>query len=683
MYYLYANKTKRFNALKHDYISPIVGDMDIQIVHEFPQQLNIDDVVVVLGEELFEATTHQNMAYHESVWINDSRIVCGYSLEDVLLRPNLYIDLIQQIRNPYFYRPNPPVSMPTYSLGLPAKLGKLVAFDIETTSLNSRCGEIVLVALADETSTYLVYGSEIRLLTDLFINHENEHTFIAHNGKFDQHWLRYHLGQEPKLSHDTLLLSYMLDERGGRHDLGQVAARWLGVPNYKKEIKQYVKKNAINYGKIPKEMLDVYAARDVRYTYDAYKLMYQAVVDEDLTRAYKFCLDASEALLELEYNGVKVDLDKARKLADKFTQNIEELTHECIQHSNLPGLNLNSPKQLSAYIFRDKNYPRFNGNSVDAGTIRKLINLFPDDKFLLCLSELRQVKKLLSTYVNPIINKTDTDGRLRCTFLVHGTETGRLSSSGPNLQNIPQSSKNKHAAEIRSLFIAEPGNVLVSCDLAQAELRVAANLSQESVMRDGFNADVDYHTATAQRMYGVDKVEKWQRNNAKTVNFAVLYGSTAYNIAAKLGITVQAAQAMLDLFFKTNPNLTKWLEAQKTYVRKHLQLRTRNGRLRRFPYITDANKSHIANQSTNTEIQSLASDINLQSLIWLVKWCKRHNKGIPVLIIHDDNKIETRAEDAELVMRKAKQLAKVAGKYILGTDFVQIEADASYGEYWK
>jgi DNA polymerase-1 len=294
--------------------------------------------------------------------------------------------------------------------------------------------------------------------------------------------------------------------------------------------------------------------------------------------------------------------------------------------------------------------------STDKAAIEFLAKKHP---VLKSIVEYRKIEKETSTYLKGFKDLIDPiTGRIHGSFLQHTTATGRLSSSSPNLQNIPRSNR------IRNMVIPRPGWKFVTADLSQAELRILALLSQDRNMLDAFASGFDFHTMTACMMFGIkieefdkdDKQHKEFRNVSKTINFGVAYGRQAFSIAEQLSISVQEAQAFIDKFFRSYPKAKQWLENTARFAEKHGYVETLHGRRRYLPEINSSNsekRNHARNQAVNTPIQGTASDCACFGLIKIQDYIDQNNMcSLPTLIIHDEICVECPEEEIQDVYEK-------------------------------
>lgn len=522
---------------------------------------------------------------------------------------------------------------------------------------------------------------------------------IAQNGKFDLAGL-YPVVGALQLWFDTMLASYVFDERPGIHGLKFMAVEYLGAPQYDNEIKQYVGPG-IGYGAIPRDKLYRYNATDVAATYEMY-LMWLARFESDpsgpqLRKVHDFLVAASNQLMYVELNGITVDKGYLNTLEEEFLAElavIEEEIDEIIQHKAYDkrgGINPRSPKQVKEYLYD-------NGVRVDS-TNEDTINLVIDRlngpkydqndaqvqevlKFCNALLVHRKQAKLYGTYVKGI-RKRLYRGRVYPTFLLHGTTTGRLSCRNPNLQNIPRGSST------RRLFVpSKPERVFVQTDYSQAELRVLSYLAQDHYFRDIFNEGVrdlfDDLTPIvfphAGRKEDADPAAwKELRVRVKAFVYGLAYGRTAEGLAAEYEFSIAEAREARDNFFAVIPEIVDFLGNVRAQVRSGQDLVTPWGRHRRFMLITKENAKDVMNQAQAFLPQSTASDMCLMAMTNV----RQDTKGFGWVrnIVHDSILIECHKDDAKEVEAITERRMLEAFDHIVG-GYVKGAVESKIGDNW-
>lgn len=547
------------------------------------------------------------------------------------------------------------------------------------------------------------YNKFKALLTDPSI------TYIWHNGKFDCNRLNYMCMISARVDEDTMLKHYAcINEKRGTHGLKELGQLYLQAPAWDDKLDQikreFCKKNKIKladftYDIIPVDTLIPYMQRDCIATYKLLERFEQLARPESDFIYRKLC-EASNVYGRVELNGVQVDVDHLDDLDFDLEMEIKEAQKNFDQVAGKiwdPAMyaqetgakvkltdkfNMKSPKQLKWMLSKVMGYQI---NSTDALTIDGLVNdcengLVSDPlakQFLESIAVLRKANKYMDTYVQGIRKVLCRDLRVRGTYNLHGTETGRLSSNNPNMQNIPRNKK------IKNIICAKKGYRLVQLDYSQAELRVLAMLSGDQSMIDTYNAGIDLHDAVAKDMFGPD-FTKEQRNMAKTINFGIAYGRGATSISENFGKSRAESQEIIDKWFQSKPMVKKYIDTQRRKPLRGEPCTTLLGRRRHF-VITDETLYHVQNEYINTPIQSVASDFTMLSLLNIDKFIEA--SGIDAKIIatvHDSIilEVEDKPETIDLVARTCKDImAKTPLQYVPDCP-VPFRADVETGYSW-
>src|SRR6266496_850727 len=480
----------------------------------------------------------------------------------------------------------------------------------------------------------------------------------AHNGKFDLGGLYPHLGPL-QLGFDTMLGSYVLDERPGNHSLEVLSVEKLGAPNWKAEFKKHIPPGG-NYGDVPRPILYQYNAWDVSNGW-ALKKYEQELFDDDQRRLLRFLCAASDQLMYLELNGITVDRQYSNELVHTFLVRINPLEariDEIVKTStsNLEGvqqltfLNPRSPKQIREYLASQQVYvQKTDVNTLKpllGGTLRRLSNQAPAE-FVRTLLEHRRQQKLYSTYVTGI-RKRMYKGRVFTTYLLHGTTSGRLSSRNPNMQNIVRDKAIK-----RQFVVSKPENCLVHCDYSQAEARVIAPLAQDEHLRSLLSDHTrDIFDELCDQIFSTGNWGKEERVRIKALFYGSAYGRTPYSVAQEYSMSVQDATHMYDELMGRFPGVVRWQNEIKRAVNNGEDLKTSFGRTRRFWLITKQNQKDVENEALSFKPQSIASDICLSAFIRIRPALR--GIGFVRLTIHDAliaEGPESRKEEIAEIMR--------------------------------
>ena len=387
-------------------------------------------------------------------------------------------------------------------------------------------------------------------------------------------------------------------------------------------------------------------------------------------------------LFDMEQAGFRVDENVLRSLGAEFTKAAEELREDVYRLTGVRGFNLNSPQQLGKVLFETLNLPHGKktqkGYSTDADTLEKLSDLHP------CIEKIlkyRQVVKLNSTYIDALLRKMDATGRVHTSFDQTGTATGRISSSEPNLQNIPV--RTEMGREIRKAFIPAPGCVLADADYSQIELRVLAHFSGDHAMVDAFRKGQDIHARTAAEVYGVpmEEVTRDMRSSAKAVNFGLVYGISEFGLARNIGVSRREAAGFIARYFERYPGVKKFMDeaVKKGYDKGYAE--TMMGRRRQLPELKSGNanvRSFGERAAMNTPVQGTAADIIKLAMVRVHEALKKEGlRARLILQVHDELLIEAPAEEKEKV---AALLQKCMEEVF--TLKVPLVAEVKTGESW-
>ena len=387
-------------------------------------------------------------------------------------------------------------------------------------------------------------------------------------------------------------------------------------------------------------------------------------------------------LFDMEQAGFQVDGQVLRELGAEFTKQAEELKEEVYRLTGVSGFNLNSTQQLGKVLFETLDLPHgkktARGYSTDAETLEKLSDLHP------CVSPIlkyRQVVKLNSTYIDALLRKMDATGRVHTYFDQTGTATGRISSSEPNLQNIPV--RTEMGREIRKAFITKPGCVLADADYSQIELRVMAHFSGDPAMVDAFRKGQDVHTRTAAEVYGVpmEQVTREMRSSAKAVNFGLVYGISEFGLARNIGVSRKRAGEFIARYFDRYPGVKRFMdEAVKEGYDKGYAV-TMMGRRRQLPELkaSNANTRNFGERAAmNTPVQGTAADIIKLAMVRVHDRLKKEGlRARLILQVHDELLIEAPKEEEETVCRILRECMEQ-----VFTLSVPLVAEVKTGQSW-
>ena len=522
--------------------------------------------------------------------------------------------------------------------------------------------------------------------------------WIWQNGKFDIRfaWCKDWIPYGTDIIHeDTLLLSYTLNETARQHDLDEISKNRLGAPEHKQEIKQWVKNKKDSYSKIPILKRHEYLAKDLKKTDQNFRAMRDLVAaDIDTELLYTHTLiPLSAVLCEIELYGIAVDLEYVRinhygaTQADVDAGRIKQedleseigLVQEIQQCSDALSavvgypVNPNSPAQVKHLLYEVLGL-KIKGK-VPTDTAKETLDKLPPHPAVKLIRQYRSLVKMLSTYV-VAIERRHINGRIHTTFKLHITPTGRLSSSEPNVQNIPR------VVRWKRMYCSSAGRVLVEADYNTAELRALAALSKDVALTEIFlDGKRNLHDEVATDMYGADFTD-YQRIRAKAINFGIPYGREAYSIAMEFDITPEEAQRLINTWFARFPQAAAFLKWARSRPRHNEPLITVFGRKRR-PGIVSGERLHgLMNEFANFNMQSLISDFNLHSakrMQPLLKKCGAHI----VNLVHDS--ALTECPDKEPIIRDVRDIMlecmEDTPKIWLDTPII-FKVDFKVGTHW-
>ena len=391
-------------------------------------------------------------------------------------------------------------------------------------------------------------------------------------------------------------------------------------------------------------------------------------------------LPLCRVLAEMELAGFRVDAGALRSFGDTLTAAIETLEQQIYSYAG--KFNINSPKQLGEVLFERLGMPHGKrtktGWSTNAEVLEKLRGAHPIVGEVL---EYRQYAKLKSTYVDGLLKVISPDGRVRTSFQMTVTATGRLSSTEPNLQNIP--TRTELGSELRRMFSAEPGKVLVDADYSQIELRLLAHISGDEAMEEAFLSGEDFHTVTASQVFGVPvaDVTGQMRRAAKAVNFGIVYGISAFSLSQDLAVSVQEAKAYMDAYFERFPGVKGYMDSVIEKAREDGYVETLFHRRRALPEIKASNfntRSFGERVALNMPIQGTAADIIKLAMVKVFDRLKKEKLEARLIMqVHDELIVECPEGEEELVKKLLTE--EMEGVYKLA---VPLTAEAHSGKNW-
>ena len=476
---------------------------------------------------------------------------------------------------------------------------------------------------------------------------------------------------------DTALAGYLLDATAGHYDIGRLFASW-----FREELPKplYLEPDGFSL------LGDAAQAEASFLSYlSAVNALYEAMLPQlrEMGADWLYFhveLPLCRVLAEMEAAGFRVDAGALRSFGETLSAALGELEQKIYSYAG--KFNINSPKQLGEVLFEKLGMPAYKktktGYSTNAEVLDKLRGAHPIVGEVL---EYRQYAKLKSTYVDGLLKVISPDGRVRTSFQMTVTATGRLSSTEPNLQNIP--TRTELGSELRRMFTAEPGKVLVDADYSQIELRLLAHISGDGAMREAFLSGEDFHTVTAAHVFGVEigQVTQNMRRAAKAVNFGIVYGISAFSLSQDLGVTVAEAKAYMEAYFARFPGVKEYMESVVEQARAAGYVETMFHRRRALPEIRASNFNTRAfgeRVALNMPIQGAAADIIKLAMVRVFQRLKKEKLEARLIMqVHDELIVECPEDEAEPV--KALLAEEMEGVYELA---VPLTAEAHSGKNW-
>lgn len=481
---------------------------------------------------------------------------------------------------------------------------------------------------------------------------------------------------------DLMLMDYLLDSNRSAYDLGDLADRELNL-GLRPLVEVLGKgKKAKTFKEIDEESLLNYAGGYLTSLELALPILEDQVREKGLYDLFDQVENPMALVLaHMEIIGVAVDREGLDKLGEEFNDLLAGYEAEVFKYAG-HEFNVSSPKQLSKVLFEELKLPPGKKTKTGYSTSAKVLEgLVDDHPIAQAVLDYRELAKLSSTYVDGFRPYIDDDGRIRSLFKQTGTATGRLSSTEPNLQNIPV--RTEEGRKLRKIFVAEEGNVLVDSDYSQVELRVLASLSKDPVMVQAFQDGEDIHKRTAAEVNHerVEDVTPLERSRAKAVNFGIIYGISDYGLSKQLGISRKAAQAYIDSYKKTYPEVGNFMDQLVQTAKDQGYVTTYYGRRREVPELTSSNfnvRKFGERVALNTPIQGTAADIIKIAMIRVDQGLREAGfKARLVLQIHDELIIECPEEEAEEVSQFVKKTMEEVGDFP-----VDLLADTAVGKSW-
>jgi DNA polymerase-1 len=589
-----------------------------------------------------------------------------------------------------------------------AQRARLVAIDTETSALDSMRADLAGISLAvgPNQACYIPLGHGG---TDMFAEKPEQIPLaealrrlkpllesdavlkVGQNIKYDLTVLCRH-GIEVAPIDDTMIISFDLDAGrsldgiGGGHGMDELSERHLGHTTLTFKEVCGTGKKAIPFGEVPLDRATQYAAEDADVTWRLHALLKPRLSEEGGTRVYeRVDRPLIPVVAQMERHGVKVDRERLALLSRQFAEAIGALEKDIFATVG-QEFTIGSPKQLGDILFDKLGYKGGRkGKSGQYSTDQSVLEGLAAQgaEVATRVLEWRQLSKLRSTYTEALQAAINPDtGRVHTSYSLVGAQTGRLSSTDPNLQNIPI--RSEIGRQIRDCFVAEPGNVLLSADYSQIELRLAAHMADVPSLKEAFAQGEDIHARTAMEMFGV--VDRDTRGRAKTINFAILYGISRWGLAGRLGVEADEAQAMIDRYFERFPGIQRYIHETLESVRAKGYSETLFGRKTWFPRISSKNQAERQGSeraAINAPIQGTSADIIKRAMARMQPALAE--AGLPnvrmLLQVHDELVFELPEGDAEAATPVIRRVMAEAAQPAVHLD-VPLGVEVGSGPSW-
>ncbi|EGA68319.1 DNA polymerase I [Vibrio sinaloensis DSM 21326] len=579
------------------------------------------------------------------------------------------------------------------------KAADVFAFDTETDSLDYMVANLVGLSFATEEGVaayvpvahdYLDAPAQLDrdwVLEQLKpILEDDAQAKVGQNLKYDASVLARYGIEMKGIKHDTMLASYVYNSVGGKHDMDSLALRFLQHSCISFEQIAGKGKKQLTFNQIELDEASPYAAEDADVTLRLHnRLMENIDQDEKLKAIYQEIeVPLVPVLSRIERTGVLIDDMKLSAQSQEIAQRLDELEQKAYEIAE-QEFNMNSPKQLQAILFEKMGLPVIKKTpsgtpSTNEEVLQELALDYPLPKLIL---EYRGLAKLKSTYTDKLPKMINPEtGRVHTSYHQAVTATGRLSSTDPNLQNIPI--RNDEGRRIRQAFIAPHGYKIMAVDYSQIELRIMAHLSGDQALLDAFQQGKDIHAATAAEIMGttIDQVSSEQRRRAKAVNFGLIYGMSAFGLAKQLGIPRGEAQDYMNKYFERYPGVMQYMEDTRSAAADQGYVETIFGRRLHLPEIKSRNgmrRKAAERAAINAPMQGTAADIIKKAMLLVDEWIQAEGQGRVKLLmqVHDELVFEVEESSLAEIESKVQQLMESAADLD-----VPLVAEAGHGDNW-
>ena len=603
-----------------------------------------------------------------------------------------------------------------------------IALDSETTSLYPRNGYMLGLSLCydGQKAAYIDTNCIDEIIESKLQELFSKKTVIFHNAKFDLAWFEYHFGFKFPNIEDTMLLSYLINENPGHHGLKALALKYTPYGDYEKPMHDWIDnyrkehrilKNEFRWEEIPFDIMKTYAAMDALVTFKLFEKFIKIKENEKLAWVYKNLLvPGTRFLLTTQENGVPFDKERLIIAQDLMQQNIDsaiaamykDFDIKKFEKLNGKPFNPNSTVQLRSLLF---DFIGLNPVNKKTGTGQwstdsEVLNILAEkSKLPEHILAIRQKSKIKNTYLDKIIPQLDKDRRLRTSFNLHSTTSGRLSSSGKlNMQQIPRDNP-----IVKGCITASTGSQIVAMDLTTAEVYVAAKLANDEALMNVFREGGNFHSTIAKTVFrlpceveDVAKLYPYKRQAAKAVSFGIMYGAGPHKISQQVTkdsgkyFSVQEASEVIQDYFKSFHKLKTWIEKNQRFIEQNGFVYSFFGRKRRLPNVKSEDKairSHTVRSGLNFLVQSTASDINLLGAIEMDNHIKIKNMKARIFaLVHDsilaevpDGELDHYCDVLQYFIQRDRGIsisdAPIGCDFEIGDDYSMGKFEDQYGDY--
>lgn len=572
------------------------------------------------------------------------------------------------------------------------------AFDSETTSLDyiearlvglsfsAAAGRAAYVPVAHDYA-----GVPSQLDTDLVLSklkpllEDPQKRKLGHNLKYDRSVLLNHGVELRGIAYDTMLESYVNNSTGSRHDFDSVALKYLGQETIHYEDVAGKGAKQIGFEQVGIEQAAPYAAEDAELCIRLHEHLYPRIKGTGRLREVyeRIEIPLIAVLSEVERNGVYVDRQMLLEQSAEFAERMQDIEREAHDIAG-EAFNIASPKQIQHILFEKLGLPVISKTpkgqpSTAENVLQELSHDYPLPKLIL---DYRSLSKLKSTYTDKLPRQINsTTGRVHTSYHQAVAATGRLSSSDPNLQNIPI--RSVEGRRIRQAFTAPEGRIIVAADYSQIELRIMAHLSSDEGLSSAFESGLDVHRATAAEVFetSIDAVDDEQRRAAKAINFGLIYGMSAFGLGRQLGIDRSAAQTYIDLYFERYPGVKAYMDRTREAARESGYVETVFGRRLYLPDIDARNaqvRQYAERTAINAPMQGTAADVIKLAMIDVAAWLNRASVDARLIMqVHDELVFEVAEDAAREVADQVATIMQAAADLT-----VPLTVDVGLGASW-